>query len=165
MFNEKLDIMIGKLCNLHYQLGCAETNEDFDKSVELVEKIDKMVDKINKVIYNKDCFIFDDKIFAIYTEVVNDIYESNDDEIDGIDEVDEIALDIMVNYELTDKDKEELISYFCAVRDDYNKTKMVELTWDDEFTVKLGCRKWINDTFFKNGGKKTIFETFFKNND
>lgn len=164
MCNEKLDIMIGKLCNLHYQLGCAETNEDFDKSTKLAEKIDKMADEVNKVINDKDRFIFDDKIFAIYTEVVNDIYENNDDEIDGIDEVDEIALDIMVNYELTDKDKEELISYFCAVRDDYNKTKMVELTWDDEFTVKIGCRKWINDTFFKNGGKKTIFETFFKNN-
>ena len=39
MFNEKLDVMIGKLCNLHYQLGCAETNEDFDKSTELAEKI------------------------------------------------------------------------------------------------------------------------------
>lgn len=154
---EKINMMIGKLCNLHYQLGCAETNEDFDKSTELAEKIDNMADEVNKVIYDKDCFIFDDKIFAIYTEVVNDIYESNDDEVD------EIALDIMVNYELTDKDKEELISYFFAVKDDYNKTKMVELTWDDEFTVKLGCRKWINDTFFKNGGKKTIFETFFKN--
>jgi len=163
MCNEKLDVMIGKLCNLHYQLGCAETNEDFDKSTELAEKIDKMADEVNKFIYDKDHFIFDDKIFAIYTEVVNDIYECNDNEIDGIDEVDEIALDIMVNYELTDKDKEELISYFCAVRDDYNKTKMVELTWNDEFTVKLGCRKWIDDTFFKNGGKKTIFETFFKN--
>lgn len=161
--SEKINMMIGKLCNLHYKLGFAEANDNFEAVEEISNEIEILADEVNKVIYDKNRFIFDDKIFSIYTEVVNDIYESNDDGIDGIDEVDEIALDIMVNYELTDKDKEELISYFCAVRDDYNKTKMVELNWDDEFTVKLGCRKWIDDTFFKNGGKKTIFETFFKN--
>ena len=160
-FKQKnIDLMICELCSLHYKLGFAEANGKFEVVEEISNEIEMLANEVNKVLDDKDCFVFDDKIFAIYTEVVNEIYECNDDEID---EVDEIALDIMVNYELTDKDKEELISYFCAERDDYNKTKMVELTWDDEFTVKLGCRKWINDTFFKNGGKKTIFETFFKN--